>query len=323
VYYSAGTGYSDFAIYAVTLDGKARIAAQSAGGLVIHDVAASGEWLATRDDLTRVMIAGTPGGAERDISWQDFSFPSDISSDGRTVLFTEAGTSAGNNYQVCTRGTDGSPVVVLGEGGAIDLSPDGRWALAGIAPNRVIAYPIGAGKAIELDTHTFASVTDMRWVNDKQVLILGGAQGQAQRAYLVDVAGGAPRPVTPVGTLGASPSPDGTRVLLVDSDLNYMIMGLDSSSTRTVVKGIDAKTDNLAGWSADGKSVYVADRNRVPSSIDAVDLATGARRTIVALAPKVSPVLYISTAVMTPDRSTYVYDAVTYLSRLYTMEGAH
>jgi Tol biopolymer transport system component len=117
VYYSAGTGYADFSIYAVTLDGKVRVAAQSAGGLVIHDIAPNGEWLATRDDLTRVMLSGVAGGSERDISWQDLSYPSAISADGRTVLFTESGTSAGNNYQVCIRGSDGSGVVVLGEGG--------------------------------------------------------------------------------------------------------------------------------------------------------------------------------------------------------------
>ena len=85
-----------------------------------------------------------------DMSFRELSEPVDMSSDGKMVIFTESGTAAGSNYQVCMRRTDGSPVVVLGEGGAVDLSDDNRWVLAGILPNRVIAYPTGAGQAVEL-----------------------------------------------------------------------------------------------------------------------------------------------------------------------------
>jgi hypothetical protein len=97
---------------------------------------------------------------------------------------------------------------------------------------------------------------------------------------------------------------------------------MDSSSVRSAVKGISPKVDSVAGWSADGKTLYVFNRTNVPTSIDAVDLTSGSRRTIISLTPKVSPVLYIATAVTTPDHSAYAYDAVTYNTRLYTMKGA-
>ena len=71
VYFSAGTGYADFSVYAASLSGDVRVAAQSAGGLVIHDISAKGQWLATRDDLNRVMFVRAPGAAqEADMSWR-------------------------------------------------------------------------------------------------------------------------------------------------------------------------------------------------------------------------------------------------------------
>jgi eukaryotic-like serine/threonine-protein kinase len=324
VYYSAGTGYSDFSIYAATLEGKVRVAAQSAGGLVIHDISARGQWIATRDDQTRVMMVRAPGSdAERDLSWQDLSYPADLSADGRLLLFTNSGATSGNNYQTCTRGTDGSPVVVLGEGGALDLTDDGRWALAGIFPNRIIAYPTGAGKAIELATQSIAHVSDAHWMGgDQKVLLLGGTEGEAERCYAIDVAGGTPQPITEPGVLVAAPSPDGKRILVLGADLKFWIVPVDSSEKRLEVPALSSADDRFADWGQNGQSLFGFNRTRFPSSIDMIDLRTGVRSVITKLEPQVSPVLYIATAVMTPDRSAYAYDAVTYLSRLYTMEGA-
>ncbi|HET6462211.1 MAG TPA: hypothetical protein VFH33_00295, partial [Candidatus Krumholzibacteria bacterium] len=324
VYYSAGTGYSDFSIYAVTLDGKVRVAAQSAGGLVIHDVAPSGKWIATRDDLTRVMIGRAPGSTtERDISWQDLSFPNDISDDGRVVLFTESGTTSGNNYQACIRGTDGSGVIVLGEGAAIDLTADGKWAIAGISPNRVLVYPTGAGKTIELKTSSIAHVSDAHWVVDgKQVVLLGGPEGEADRCYLMDIDGDTPKPIGEQGIFAVSPLPGGQKILMVDSNFKMWVVPVDGSAPFDL--GRTASPDEgSAGWNRDGTSAAVFTRLNIPCTVDEIELISGKRRPLFSITPPVSPTLYVSQVLVTPDRSAYTYDAVTYLSRLYTLEGAH
>jgi hypothetical protein len=75
---------------------------------------------------------------EEDLSWFDYSYPADLSADGKTLLFDEEGSggglsyskSAGLTYAVYVRNTDGSPAVLLGEGAALALSPDGRWVIA-------------------------------------------------------------------------------------------------------------------------------------------------------------------------------------------------
>jgi Tol biopolymer transport system component len=325
VYFSGGTGYADFSVYAASLTGEVRVAAQSAGGLVIHDISPKGTWMATRDDLRRVMLVRPPGASDEiDMSWQELSEPIDLSGDGRTLVFTESGTAAGANYQVCMRRTDGSAVVVLGEGGATDLSEDGRWVLAGIFPNRVIAYPTGAGQPIELNTKSIELISDARWLpGQKQVLLVGGAASDAGRCYLIDVAGGAPRELTERGVLAAFPSPDGRRMLVFEADgLTWSLAAIDSAAGRAPAPALNAD-DVFSSWQADGRGVYVIRQNHVPNAVEAVDLASGNRRRVATLDPKMPGVLYIRSVAISPDERAYSYGALTYISRLYSMEGAH
>ena len=75
---------------------------------------------------------------QHELSWLDYTYPSDLSADGKTLLFDEEGgggaldysKSGGLTYAVYIRKTDGSPAVLLGEGGAVALSPDGKWVIA-------------------------------------------------------------------------------------------------------------------------------------------------------------------------------------------------
>ena len=129
--FSAGTAYNNFKVYAVTLSGRRRIALESAGGLTIQDIGRDGRWITTRDDFSNEMQVLGPGqGSERDLSWLDLSDATALTPDGKTLLFSEESGSAGVNYAVCLRQTDGSPVVRLGEGSGADISRDGNWALA-------------------------------------------------------------------------------------------------------------------------------------------------------------------------------------------------
>src|SRR6202008_3707402 len=94
--------------------------------------------------------------------WLGFSYPADISADGKTLLFDEEGgggslaygKSGGLSYAVYLRKTDGSPAVLLGEGAAIALSPDEKWVIAQTqqSPAQLNLLPTKAGTAMPL-TH--------------------------------------------------------------------------------------------------------------------------------------------------------------------------
>src|SRR5262249_36495712 len=131
VWFTAAKSGGNRALYAVSLAGKQRLLARVPGILRLHDLVRGGRALMTRD-TNRSEVHGLPPGEqeERGLSWLDWSRVFDISSDGKTILFSESGEGGGAGYSVYVRGMDGSPAVRLGEGSSQGLSPDGKWALA-------------------------------------------------------------------------------------------------------------------------------------------------------------------------------------------------
>src|SRR5205814_8863245 len=99
---------------AVTIDGMERLLAREPGTLTLQDVTRDGRVLLSRD-VTRVGMVGMGPGAtkESDLSWLDWSAPTDLSSDGKTLLFLESGEGGGENYGAYIRETDGSPLCAL------------------------------------------------------------------------------------------------------------------------------------------------------------------------------------------------------------------
>ena len=138
IWFTASKTGTDRTLYAVTLDGKERMVLRLPGALMLLDIAKDGRVLLMRASWRRELI-GVSGSdlKERELSWLDYSYPADLSADGKTLLFDEEGgggalsysKSGGLSYAVYIRKTDGSPAVLLGEGGARALSPDGKWVI--------------------------------------------------------------------------------------------------------------------------------------------------------------------------------------------------
>ncbi len=325
VMFSAGTAYNNFKVYAVTLSGRRRVVLESAGGLTIHDALADGRWLATRDELFRKMSFLGPGAtAERDLSWLDLSNPIALSPDGKTLLFTEESGSVGVNYAVCLRGTDGSPVVRLGEGTAQDLSPDGKWALAVVptSPQQLVLYPTGAGEGRRLEGGGLVSYETARFFPDgRRMLVCGSEAGHATRCYVQEIAGGKPRPVTPEGTSQGFLSPDGATIIVQGSDGSQLLYPATGGEPRKV-PGTTAD-DTVIRWGADGRSLVVYSGPRVPVRAERLDLLTGKREPLRTVGTADMPgALHIGTLVLTDDGKSYAYSYESMLSQLFVVEGA-
>ena len=149
IWFSASGRGPMLGLHAVSLSGRERVLALAPGAIQVHDLSRDGRALVTRDTFEFSALALAPGAArERDITWLEWSIPRDISPDGRTVLFEEQAAPVGGTYAVCLRKTDGSPPVRLGEGYAMALSPDGKWALSRlpVAKQPFTLLPTGAGE---------------------------------------------------------------------------------------------------------------------------------------------------------------------------------
>ncbi|HET9795575.1 MAG TPA: protein kinase [Thermoanaerobaculia bacterium] len=326
VLFSAGTAYNNFKVYAVDLAGHRRDALESAGGVTVQDVGADGRWLVTRDDFLREMPVFAPGEkAEKDLSWLDLSDAVSLTADGRTLLFNESSGSVGVNYAACLRGTDGSPVVRLGEGFAQDLSRDGKWALVSIptSPQQLVLDPTGPGETRRLDTGGILSIESARFFPDgANVLACGNEEGHAVRCYVLPVGGGKPRPVTPEGTTDGMVSPDAATILVRQiGGAGLALYPAGGGAPRPVPGSL--RDEWVVQWGVDGRSVLVVQAAEMPARIDRLELATGRRTPVRTLGgSRLAGALQLGTVVMTPDEKYYAYSTRVMISRLFLVEGA-
>jgi Tol biopolymer transport system component len=179
--------------------------------------------------------------------------------------------------------------------------------------------PTGAGEPIPLAILGIGEPGDLKWFPDgEHLLVTGSAPGKKPRDYVVDLAGGQPRPVTPEGVSESVISPDGKSLIARDENRGLSIYSIEGGQPRRVVQ--EAPGDPMQ-WSADGKSVYLWHEG-VFRRVDRLDLAS--RRT--ELWKEFQPtdptgVLVVQPMLLAPDGKSYVYTYVRVLSDLYLVEG--
>ena len=226
------------------------------------------------EEHSRQGIVGlSPGeAAERDLSWHDWSRPVDLTPDGTTLLFDETGEGGGAGYAVYVRKTDDAPAVRLGEGHALALSPDGKWALSTpqTEPAELVLLPTGPGEPRRLKTGSFASILRAAWLPGGEALVLAANEpGRAARLYVQPVSGGAPRPFTPEG-VGPdwAVSPDGRAVVATGPDRRLLAYGVGAQGgAPEPVRGALRATSRSASRPTDARSTSSSGaRARPPSS---------------------------------------------------------
>jgi len=270
------------------------------------------------------MVGLAPGETkERDLSWLDWSTPGDLSTDGRTALFSEGGEGGGPKYAVYLRKTDGSPAIRLSDGIGTALSPDGKWALArpNSTPAPLVLLPTGVGEAKPI-THDSINHLWGRWLPDgKHIVFLGNEAGHGFRLYLESPDEGKPRPISPEGV---NPpvvmSPKGDLIASVGPDHKIYLYPVAGGEPITV-SGTEPD-ETPTSWSADGRSLYLFRFGVIPARVFELDLATGKRKLWKELVPADSAGIdTIRGIAITPDASAYVYGYIRTLSDLYQVEG--
>jgi serine/threonine protein kinase/WD40 repeat protein len=328
VWFTATEAGANRSLWAVTESGHLRVVTRVPGGLKLHDVARSGRVLLTRESPRVGVLAMLEGDTrERDMSFLDYSFAADLTPDSRTLLFDEEGEAGGANYTVFVRKSDRSPVVRLGEGNAMGISPDGKWALSMMPiPNSpFILLPTGTGEHKQLAAGNVSPEQAATWFPDSQSIVFAGSEpGHELRLYVQAIEGGGkPRPISPEGIVAALPgfavSPDGKFVAAIGKDRKAMLFPVEGGESRAI-KGIEDGEFPLRF--ADARTVYVWKRGDVPAKVTRVDIESGKREPFKNLIPAdPSGVERISNVLVTPDGKGYAYCFTRLLSDLFVVEG--
>jgi dipeptidyl aminopeptidase/acylaminoacyl peptidase len=303
------------------------------GSLMLLDIWKDGRVLLTRSSWRRELTGlSAKDGKEIDLSWLDYSFPADLSEDGKTLLFDEEGegggtyTKAGNfAYAVYIRGTDGSPAIRLGEGTAVALSPDGKWVIAQPqgTPAQLVLLPTKAGEPRPLTNDSINHTNWARWFPDnKRFVFSGNEPGHGVRLYVQEVEGGKPQPISPEGInpVALVLSPDAKVVAGLGPDQKGYLYPVAGGDARPIA-GLEQGEEPI-NWSADGRALYIYQPGELPAKVFRLDLATGKKELWKELMPSDhAGVALIGPILMSSDGKSYVYGYHRALSDLYLVEG--
>jgi dipeptidyl aminopeptidase/acylaminoacyl peptidase/predicted Ser/Thr protein kinase len=311
------------------LSGRVRQTFRFPGFTNVFDVSGSGRILIAHSTLRREIVGLAPGGAaERNLSWLNWSHPEDLSADGHTVLFDEQnfGVDAHGNYSIYSRKTVGSPAVKLGIGQSMALSRDGRWALAvrrGPEGEGLILLPTGAGEARTLPRSGLEYESGSFFPDGDRLLLSGREAGRTSRLFVVALADGSTRAVSPEGVSvlrWRALSPDGRTAVARAPDGTLALYPIEGGEPRPVPGA--TREDMPIRWTADGRGLYVQHGTGLPTPIEVLDVESGGRRPWRELTPPdPAGVLAIGPIKMSADGRSYVYSYRRLIDDLVVVDG--
>ncbi len=321
IWFTAATFGARLELRAVTLSGRERVIYSQAKPLILLDIARDGRVLVANEERRmKLLFHGDGTAGEKDLSWLDWSFVESLSLDSKTITFSETGEGAGSSALIYLRETSGSLPVLLGEGHYPSLSPDGASVVSNLESS-VEVYPVRAGQPTVIQLNGF-TLYRAGLLNDGKTLWLRASEpGKGQRYYLMGLNGGAPRPITPAGVraTGFGPILNGEFVTATSEGkvTLYPVKGGQPQVLSGVVPGT-----GIAGWSSDGRDLYVFDGARMPLAVERLNWKTGKREPLLTIDPADRAGLRgINTLRISADGKNYVYSVPQQLEDLHSIEG--
>jgi DNA-binding winged helix-turn-helix (wHTH) protein/dipeptidyl aminopeptidase/acylaminoacyl peptidase len=325
IWFTASRDGAPKSIWAVDLSGRLRAVSQIAGTMTLHDIAPNGRALVSHETERLEMAAVIAGEtAQRNLSWHDWSRVADVSIDGRLILFDESGVAAGPQYLVYAYRLDEGPPVRLGEGRAMALSPDGKFALTLATKERshFRLIPLGEGVPIELPPTGLEYQWARYFPDGRRLLTLANEPGRPLRLYVEPLAD-KPFPITPpIVVRNVAISPDGTKVALLSADNRLLIYPTAEKGSADVVPTSGALAPLL--WTQDN-DLYVQHLGaytEIPTRISRLNLATGRLQSWREVTPADRQGVNAITKVMLSQNTrTLVFNYRRVLSELFVAES--
>ena len=307
------------ALRAVSLSGKERELLRLPQFQSLQDVSRDGRALLTIGGLRSDVLAKPPGSdAERNLSWHEGSSYTELSRDGRMMLFFEAAESA-----TYLRPTDGGPAERLCSGQAFGLSPDARWVvLRDQLKDKLTLIPTDAREPRFVPAPRIVPWGFYWFADGHRLLVAGSEEGRRIRAWVIDTRDGSRRVITPEGIGCWLVSPDGhTAACARPEGAEGYLYPVDKTGDPRPIPSFQ-KGDHMRQWSADGRYLYVSERYALPARVFRIDLRSGQRTLWREFAPA-SPAGVVGTIdpAVTPDGSAWAYAVLRHINDLYLVDG--
>ena len=154
-----------------------------AGGIVrpiraattmLQDISEGGCLFVASSEDTRLLLRRGEG-EPTDFSWLGSTFVTDVSPDGRSLLFIDGSPTAGT-LGAWVRPLDGGEAIRIADADPGRFSPDGRWVVAAsriaAGPSQLILVPATGGKVRALTSSATASFAQPSFAGPDTILFL-------------------------------------------------------------------------------------------------------------------------------------------------------
>ena len=219
------------------------------------------------------MITGdTRARSSEESSWFDWTRAVAMSADGDRLLFDETGAGGSDKQAVYLRHVADKTVERVGEGHALDLSPDGKRALTQARDVRsqltLVSWPEDR-KTISAPGLDYQSA---RFIPGRDaILVQANAPSKPVGLYVQDLATGALRELKGnEGLRWPMPSPDGRRAAAITDYSHLVIIDLNSGAREDL--GLP-RSAALVRWASNDKLVLM-EPGRIPIPLWTYDLRT-------------------------------------------------
>jgi eukaryotic-like serine/threonine-protein kinase len=325
LYWSGARMGNTSVVYASTISATTRAVLDSGAADVLMDVQGDVFLIGRYDQRRETELVTTATPVARDLSWLDWSFPSDLTSDGELLLTVEQGRATKSEYLTYLRKTDGSPASQLGAGNAMSISPDHRFftSLRGENYGKLAVVPIGAGAVQEIAIPGIDPVWATWFPDGRRLLVSGSSATTGAVFYEKKLDGGQPRQIAspPMRPYCFALSPDGASVAGLSAEGRLTIFPVGGhGAPRAFPAELGAQC--VLTWDIAGRNLYYLASSAIPARVEKLDLATGAHALFREVAPPDrAGVQTVSPVLMTPDGGTIAYSYRRMLGELLLVRG--
>jgi hypothetical protein len=247
----------------------------------LKDIAPDGTMIFNIVDSSRHVALMRPGQpSHRELAWLGQPGIADLSSDGRTLLFLD-GDAFGFETSAVLGATDGTAPKVLGAGGPLALSPDGRTvAIASQDQRRLFLAPTGAGMTEEVPLPSLVVGLVGQWSRDGRRLWITARRNDraGYQLFPVDVANRKLLEPIPgsdvVRNTAIAVSPDDRWIAALGADRGLTVFPVSKGEPIRIPTPQGDLSAFPAGWTSTGE-LWVGLPGATPPRLVRVEFPTG------------------------------------------------
>jgi eukaryotic-like serine/threonine-protein kinase len=311
------------ALWAADRQGRLRLVHSFPDFFLLQDIGEGGcLFVASSEDTNLLVRRGDE--EPTDFSWLGSTFVTDVSPDGRSVLFIDGSPTAGT-LGAWVRPLDGGEATRISDGDPGKFSPDGLWVVATSripsGPPQLILVPAAGGKTRTLTSSSTAAHAEPSFAGPNSILFVR-SEGERREIWRMKTDGTAAVALGVTGCSSPVADPAANRFLcLGEPGRNTLVLhslsGPDAG--RSLYALPPGEVFLYSRWNAEGDRVYaVTDKRRFLT----LDASTGAviREARVPLREGIAGESLMAAA-CSADGATQAYSISYTSSRLYLGRG--